>query len=172
MGSVIIDHDVLRSTVLSASDRSFDEAARLAYGLQWALVDDMLKQGVSVIIDSTCYHSEVAKRGKDLADQHGYLYCYVELGTEVKDIELVDQRLRSRRPMASQRSAVDCPPAAALEHGARAGEDGREDFVKWMRPCRPDTGSCTIIVDATKDPSTNFHEIWSAIQSMVEVRTR
>ncbi|RFU74583.1 atp-binding [Trichoderma arundinaceum] len=132
---VIIDHDVIRSTLLKASTPfAFDQAAALAYQLQWALAQDMMKQGRSIIIDSTCNFQEVLDQGSALAKQYGFTYWYVEC--KVQDIDLLDQRLRSRDPMASQRTGVDCPPAAA--RGARAGQDARALFQKWIdHPCRP-----------------------------------
>lgn len=53
IGAVVIDHDILRSTLLE-SDLQFGPAARNAYHLQWALAQGIMKQDLSVIIDSTC----------------------------------------------------------------------------------------------------------------------
>lgn len=142
IGGVVIDHDVLRSTLLE-SDIPFDRAAKHAYRLQWTLARDVMKQGLNIIIDSTCNFQEVLDQGSALARQHGYTYWYVEC--KVQDVDLLDQRLRSRDPMTSQRSSVDCPPAAA--HGARAGEDSRALFKKWVEnPCRP--GDNAVILDS------------------------
>ncbi|KAI0118321.1 hypothetical protein GGR51DRAFT_212156 [Nemania sp. FL0031] len=147
LSGVIIDHDVLRSSLLESDIFPFDQAAKQAYLLQWALAQDVMKQGLSVIIDSTCNYPEVLARGSKLAAQHGYSYWYVEC--KVRDVDLLDQRLRTRDPMVSQRTAVDHPPAAA--ESAREGEDSRALFVKWIEhPCRPEDNA--IIVDATDSP--------------------
>nr|POF01187.1 hypothetical protein CFP56_21135 [Quercus suber] len=145
IGGVVIDHDVLRSSLLKL-DISFDQAAQQAYLLQWAIAQDITKQGFNVIVDSTCNYPEVIDQGSTLASQQGYAYWYVEC--QVRNIELLDKRLQTRTPMASQRTAVDCPPAAA--QGSRAGEDARALFVKWIEsPCRPDNN--VVVVDSTGD---------------------
>ncbi|KAI0150566.1 P-loop containing nucleoside triphosphate hydrolase protein [Xylariaceae sp. FL1272] len=159
--AVIIDHDVLRSALLEPGLLAFDQAAKQAYLLQWKLAEDFLEQGVNrVIIDSTCNYSEVLEQGSSLAAQRGYAYWYVECS--VGDVDLLDQRLRARLPMASQRSAINCPPVAAQENGARVGEDSRALFAKWMgRPCRPDDDSRVIVVDSKASPELLCGQILS-----------
>ncbi|KAL9099932.1 MAG: hypothetical protein Q9163_004634 [Psora crenata] len=132
IGGVVIDHDVLRSSLID-SNISFDQAAKLAYRLQWTLAQDVMKQGLSVIVDSTCNFPEVLDQGS----------C------KVRDVDLLDQRLRARDSMTSQRTAVDCPPPAAAR-GARDVEDSRALFKKWIEhPCRPEDNA--VIVDSTGD---------------------
>ncbi|KAI0503168.1 hypothetical protein F5B22DRAFT_561066 [Xylaria bambusicola] len=147
VNAVIIDHDVLRSSLLESGIIPFDQAAKQAYLLQWALARDVIQQGLSVIIDSTCNYDEVLKEGSALAAEHGYEYWYIEC--QVQDIDLLDQRLRERDPMTSQRTAVDSPPAAAKS--ARTGVDSRALFKKWIEnPCRPKNNF--IIVNSTDNP--------------------
>ncbi|KAI0534520.1 ABC transporter [Xylaria digitata] len=149
VGGVVIDHDVLRSSLLESGIIPFDQAAKQAYLLQWALAQDVMKQGLSVITDSTCNYPEVLNQGSQLAAQYGYHYWYVEC--QVRDIDLLDWRLRTRDPMASQRTAVDSPPVAA--QASRAGEDPHALFKKWIEnPCRPKNN--TVVVDSTGDPET------------------
>ena len=144
IGGVVIDHDVLRSSLLESAILSFDQAAKQAYHLQWKLAQDVMKQGLNIIIDSTCNYPEVLDQGSTLANQHNYVYWYIEC--KVQDVDLLDQRLRTRDPMVSQRTSVDCPPAAA--HSARAGEDSRALFKKWIEnPCRPEHNA--VVVDST-----------------------
>lgn len=158
IGGIIIDHDILRSSLLRCAVVPFDQAAKQAYLLQWALAEDIMRQGVNVIIDSTCNHLQVLEQGSLLAAQHGYAYWYVEC--KVEDIDLLDQRLRARLPMASQRTAVDCPPVAA--QGARAGEDARALFAKWIEsPCRPDDH--VIVADSRGNPEMLCDEIMKQI---------
>lgn len=55
--------------------------------------------------------------------------------------------------MTSQRTGVDRPPAAAhgARDGARAGEDSRALFKKWIEnPCRPEDNA--VIVDSMGNP--------------------
>ncbi|KAJ9145558.1 hypothetical protein NKR19_g6045 [Coniochaeta hoffmannii] len=170
-GAVVIDHDRLRSALIAPEPNPdgvmralpFEQAARLAYGLQWDLVRDLAqRQGHSVVVDSTCNFREVLDRGSSCAarSQHGHAYWYVECRVPVGDIDLLDRRLRAREhPMPSQRTAVDRPPRAA---GCDAdgdggdgtgGEDQRVVFRKWMTdPCRPEEEDNVIILDSTAHP--------------------
>ncbi|KLU91435.1 hypothetical protein MAPG_09955 [Magnaporthiopsis poae ATCC 64411] len=152
IGGLVIDHDVVRSSLLqsTAGLLPFDHVAKTAYGLHWALADSAMQQGLAaVIMDSTCNSPEVVDRGAELAARHGYIYWYVEC--MVTDVDLLDRRLRAReRPMASQRTAVDEPPAAAAS--ARAGEDSRALFRRWIdSPCRPSALDRVIVVDSSAD---------------------
>ncbi|KAI1171550.1 P-loop containing nucleoside triphosphate hydrolase protein [Nemania sp. FL0916] len=159
INGVVIDHDVLRSSLLESGIIPFDQAAKQAYLLQWALAEDMMKQGFSVIIDSTCNYAEVLARGSALAAQGGYEYWYVEC--KVQDLDLLDRRLGSRDSKASQRTSVDRHPVAA-QH-TRAGEDPRALFVKWIEnPCRPSYDNA-IVVDATEHPETLRDQILDRI---------
>ncbi|KAF4450410.1 P-loop containing nucleoside triphosphate hydrolase [Fusarium austroafricanum] len=154
IGGIVIDHDVLRSAILESGSTSFDQAAKQAYLLQWKLAQDFMKQGVdSIIIDSTCNYPEVLEQGSSLAAQHGYASWYVEC--KVVDMNLLDQPMRARRPMLSQRFSVDSPPAAAQGNGGRTDEDPRARFARWMEsPCRLEDESRVIIVDSTASPET------------------
>ena len=108
--------------------------------------------------DSTCNYPQVLEQGSSLAAQHGYGYWYVEC--KVDDIDLLDQQLRARPPIASQQTAVDCPPAAA--QAARAGEDARALFAKWIEsPRRPDDRA--IVVDSRGNPEMLCDEIMKQI---------
>ena len=88
---MIIDHDVLRSSLLT-SGVPFDIAAKQAYQLQWVLAEDFVKQGLAVIVDSICNYQEVVDQGSALASQYGYTYWYVEC--RARDIDMLDRRLR------------------------------------------------------------------------------
>lgn len=147
---IVIDHDVIRSSLLVQENPCFEIAAKQAYDLQWALARDAIKQGVCrVIIDSTCNFPTVLHQETALAAEFGYTYWYIEC--RVMDIELLDQRLRAREPMLCQRSGVDRPPKAAE---GRKEENGWELFERWfMYPCRPDDEKVIITVDSTNTPT-------------------
>ncbi|KAL8364660.1 hypothetical protein RB595_003780 [Gaeumannomyces hyphopodioides] len=154
-GGLIIDHDVLRSSLLGSADGllPFDHVAKMAYDLQWALAESASRQGLgAIVVDSACNSREVVDRGSELAARHGAAYWYVEC--RVADVDLLDRRLRAReRPMASQRTAVDEPPAAAAT--ARAGEDSRALFRRWIdEPCRPSALDTVIVVDSSEGLET------------------
>lgn len=158
----IVDHDAIRSQIIESDIASFDKAAEKAYIEQWAQAENIMKQRINIIIDSTCNYQQVLDRGSELADKHGYDYWYVECN--LNDIDLLDERLRLRSAtaMASQRTAVDTPPAAARD--SRAGEDARALFQKWIEsPCRPDNHAIVIIVDSRGDPEKLCEEIMDMI---------
>ncbi|KAF3911146.1 hypothetical protein AA313_de0207984 [Arthrobotrys entomopaga] len=152
ISGVVIDHDILRSSLLNANI-PFNEAAAHAYRLQWTLAQDFMKQGHSIVMDSTCNYQEVLDQGSALSKQYGFTYWYVEC--KVQDIELLDQRLRSRQnPMTSQRTGVNRPPIAAV-HSSHTDQDSRALFQKWIdHPCRPLGDDHAIIVDSTGDLET------------------
>lgn len=145
IGGVVIDHDVLRASLLD-SGLPFYDAAKHAYQLQWMMSQDMMKQGYSVIMDSPCNFQEVLIQGSACADKHGHAYWYIECC--VQDMELLDERLRSREPLSSQRTGIDRPPAGgACTAHSEADEPSR--FKKWMKqPCRPEHNA--IILDSTE----------------------
>jgi predicted kinase len=129
--AVIVDHDILRSSLLADGAISFAQAAKSAYRLQWDLAQTMMKQGHNVIIDSTCNYRQVIDEGMALAKTLGHEYWYIESNSS--DIALLDARLRLRKGLRSQRASVDSYP-----EGCAHGEDSRERFERWMKePCRP-----------------------------------
>jgi predicted kinase len=142
-------NDVLRSSLLENS-LQFSEAAKNAYELQWTLAQDVMKQGLSVIIDSTCSFQVVLDRGSEFAKIQGYQYWYVEC--QVRDVNLLDRRLRSRVPMTNHRTGVDSAPAAAVVNDISEHEDSRATFKRWIEnPCRPE-GNNIDIVDSIGNP--------------------
>ena len=140
IGGLVIDHDIIRSSLLEDySDVPFDQVAKSAYRIQWAMAEQAVKQGLNVIIDSVCNYQETLDQGIALAGRHGYTYWYVEC--RVESIALLDERLRARKPMRSQRTGVDCPPAGASRTGR--GEEVLRQRI--ANPCRPEKN--VIIVD-------------------------
>ncbi|KAL2015767.1 hypothetical protein VTK56DRAFT_4858 [Thermocarpiscus australiensis] len=167
IGGVVIDHDIIRSSLLEDNDLPFDEVAKKAYRFQWAFAEEVAQQGFNVIMDSTCNFQEVLDRGTALAEKHGFAYWYVEC--KVEDIDLLDERLRTRTSLKSQRAGVERPPEAAS--GAREGEDSRAQFKKWIdAPCRPERN--VIVVDSTSDLETGRNHILKQILPDAGVKTR
>ncbi|KAK8075789.1 ATP-binding protein [Apiospora hydei] len=152
IGGLVIDHDIIRSSLLEDySNVPFDQVASSAYRLQSAMADQAAKQGLNVIIDSVCNYQTVLDQGSALAERHGYEYWYVEC--RVEDVALLDERLRARNPMRSQRTGINCPPAGASSSGR--GEDVLR--MRMANPCRPEmnvivvntsTGSLDASLDA------------------------
>ncbi|ORY68867.1 uncharacterized protein BCR38DRAFT_334823 [Pseudomassariella vexata] len=144
---VVINHDLIKAFFLDTGI-PFDQSAKLTYRLDWVLAEDMIKQERSVIIDSVCNYPEVIDRGTALAQKYRYDYKYVEC--RITDLDLLDQRMRSRESLRSQRTGVDRPPPDAMASSASHSID--ELFKKWIEnPCRP-VGDCAIIVDSTRSP--------------------
>ena len=143
---VVINHDLIKAFFLE-NGLLFDQSAKLTYSLDWKLTEDMIRQGRSVIIDSTCNYDETLAQGTALAEQYGYDYRYVEC--RVKDIDLLDKRLRDRISLRSQRTGVTRPPPDAVDAGYH--EDHHALFRGWIEhPCRP--ADDAIIVDSTCSP--------------------
>ena len=156
--AIVIDHDLLRSFFLD-NNIPFDQSAKQAYGLQWLLAEDLIKQGRSVVFDSTCNYQETLDRGSALAKQYDYEYKYVEC--KVNDVDLLDLRLQTRVSLRSQRTGVNKPPVDVTE--ARHNEDYRVMFQKWIeKPVRPTSGA--IFVDSTNGPETCLEDLLNRIQ--------
>lgn len=158
IGGLVIDHDIIRSSLLEDySDAAFDQVAKSAYRLQWVMAEQAAKQGLNVIIDSVCNYQKTLDNGSALAERLGYTYWYVEC--RVESIALLDERLRTRKPMRSQRTGVDCPPAGASRSGR-----GEEVLRKRIaNPCRPEKN--VIIVDtAAGSLDVNLEEVLRQIQ--------
>ncbi|KAK1958680.1 hypothetical protein LY78DRAFT_368330 [Colletotrichum sublineola] len=155
---ITIDHDVIRSALLDHDSVSFDHTAKRAYHLQWTFAEEMMKHGFNVIVDSTCNFQEILDQGSALCEKYNFTYWYIEC--HVDDIDLLDERLRARQSMKSQRTSVYCPPAAASS--ARVGEDSRAVFGKWIEsPCRPERNA--VIVNSRGSPETQRNHILARI---------
>jgi predicted kinase len=144
-GAVIIDHDVLKSALLE-DDIAIDQAAKHAYRLQGRLAELFAEQGYSVIIDSTCNYQSVLDRAISLAEQYESIFWYVEC--RVKDVDLLDQRLRARDAKRSQRTGVNSPPPDDPTFGTSDYAKSLARFDQWINhPCKPE--SRIIVVDST-----------------------
>src|SRR5262245_47690816 len=101
---VALDHDVTKSALLQTGTPA-GPAGRESYAVLLALAGDLLAQGHGVIIDSPCYYDPLLAAGLALAQRHGVAYRYIECVTE--DLDLLDERLRTRTASASQRRSVE-----------------------------------------------------------------
>jgi len=140
-GLVALDRDVVLTAMLETDgadveqDGAFTFARVASYSVVKALADDVLSQGLGVIIDSPCFYDELLADGQALAAKHGVAYRYIECVTE--DIALIDTRLRSRPALRSQRVSVDQPPIDLAADRERPGSDLFADGFANMK--RPDT---------------------------------
>lgn len=141
--AVVVDHDYLRSFFLT-ENLPWTQSARLAYGMQWTFAESQLKDGRSVIIDSTCNYPETRDQGIELAQRYKCIYKYIEC--KITDIHTLGERLRNRTGMRSQRTGIENAPPDAPQ-SSRKSE--REIFQAWMeKACRP--GNNAIIIDSTR----------------------
>jgi predicted kinase len=162
---VVINHDLIRSFFLE-NNNSFEQSAKLAYRFQWMLAEDMIKQGRTVIIDSTCNYKETLDEGTALAQQYSYSYRYVEC--RVDDVDLLEGRLRNRVSLRSQRTGVNSPPPDATD--SRHKEDYRLDFKRWIeKPYRPARDG--IVVDSTSSPEKCLDHILKQIVPPSDIQT-
>ncbi|WQF78884.1 Putative P-loop containing nucleoside triphosphate hydrolase [Colletotrichum destructivum] len=160
LDAVILDLDVIKTSLLD-KNVPFQQAATLSYSILWALSGDVLKQGRNLIIDCTCNYEEVINRGRALAAESGFEYWYVECRPEV-DIRVLDERLRSRQSMRSQRTGVERPPVdAAVSQDARQQESL---FRRWIEsPYRPKNN--VIIVDSSQSCELCRDQIMEAMET-------
>ena len=141
----VVPHDTIKSALLADDLVSFDVASKLTYRMDWALAEDIIKQGRNVIIDSTCNYKETLDEGQTLALKYGYAYWYVEIRADAKNLDLLDERLRKRTPLRAQRTGVkDCPRDA--KEARHTQQDGHALFKNWIEnPCRPEGGNIIVI---------------------------
>lgn len=151
INGVVIHHDLIKSFFLD-NGIMFQKSAELTYNLQWIMAGDLLRQGRNVIVDSICNYQKTLDQGIALAQKHGYEYAYVECVLSVSDIGLLDQRLRERVALRSQRTSVDAEPRDFGAQGSGYG-DAVSRYKSWIEsPLRP-TSSPVIAVDATASPT-------------------
>lgn len=144
MDAVVVNHDLIRSFFLNHAI-NFDQAAKLAYDFQWTLAEDILKQGRSVIMDSTCNYQETLDAGMMLAKNHNVEYKYIQC--KVHDLSLIDERLRNRVPLRSQRTGIQRGPPDA--DGSHSSQECIALFKRRMEtPILPEDN--TIVVDSTR----------------------
>jgi predicted kinase len=150
INGVVIDYDLLKTFFLD-NDIPFTESGRLSYRFIWVLAEEMIKQGRNVIVDSPCHYAEILNRGTALAEKSDYEYRYIECRVKPDDVNLLDERIRSRTPMRSQRSGVYHPPRDSQDT-RRSEEYYRTHFKERIQdPVRPATNSI-IVVDSYASP--------------------
>jgi predicted kinase len=150
INGVVIDYDLLKTFFLD-NEIPFKDSGRLSYSFIWVLAEEMIKQGRNVIVDSPCHYAEILKRGTALAKKSDYEYKYIECRVKPDDVDLLDQRIRSRTPMRSQRSGVYQPPRD-VEDPQQSHDYFRAHFKERITdPVRPESNSI-IVVDSYATP--------------------
>jgi predicted kinase len=167
--AVVVDHDVSKSALLGALDEEdptsmLKEIAKMAWAVDWAFLESLMRQRQNVIFDSTCLYDEVIEKGVNLARTYGYVYAYVEC--QVGDIDVLDTRLRSRVSAKSQRTSVSSPVLGT----SQSREEALGQFKTWMEePFRPKSDEVDIvIVDSTGEPSKCVEEIMRKLTASLD----
>ncbi|TDW87551.1 putative kinase [Kribbella pratensis] len=124
-GAVAIDYDVILTAVL---DGGVEVAgcSKAAYEVLYAVTRSVLAQGRSVVVDSPCFWPRILTEGMDIARAHNATYRYIEC--QVHDLKVVDERLRQRPQLRSQRRGVSTPP---VDLGDQP-DDGAALFRTWL----------------------------------------
>jgi predicted kinase len=90
---------VLKTAALEAGAKE-ELAAGVAYDVFFALADNLLGQGWTVVLDSPSFWETIPKRGIEIAQQRHVPYFFIECVCDDND-ELA-RRLRERPRLASQ----------------------------------------------------------------------
>lgn len=162
---LVVPHDTVKSILLER-DIPFDEAGKLTYLIDWALAEEVMKQGQSVIMDSICNYQETVNQGSRLARKYRYAYWYIEIRADPDNLALLDHRLRTRKSLKSQRRSVNAHPL----HGMKVGYTSKDDqalvqFRNWVvNPCRPKGNANTIVVSAEGSIRDRIDDILKQLQ--------
>jgi len=108
--ATVIDYDVIKSAALEAGT-PWDMSGRVGYRVSHAIAGSLLKQGISVILDSPCRFEFIVDGGMALAAELSVPYAFIEC-VLVNENEL-RRRMQSRKRQRSQRVAFDQAPVDA-----------------------------------------------------------
>lgn len=100
---VIVDHDVTKSSLMKSFQNEHHpqlNLGKVAYDLDFALVEHHLSLGQNVILDSPCLYEEIIAKGTALAKKYQADYKYIECN--LNDFKLTNSRLNERQAMVSQ----------------------------------------------------------------------
>jgi predicted kinase len=165
INGVVIDYDLLKTFFLD-NEIPFKDSGRLSYSFIWVLAEEMIKQGRNVIVDSPCHYVNILNRGIALAKKCDYEYKYIECRVKPDDVDLLDERIRNRTPMRSQRSGVYQPPRD-VEDTQQTHDYYRAHFKERITdPVRPETNSI-IVVDSYATPEESLDSVLKQLNSPV-----
>lgn len=131
IGAVIIDHDVTKSALLDA-DIPFGPAGKASYFVLYALAEDLLSQGFTVIFDSPCFYDELLTRGQAIARKANAHYVYIEC--VLQDLNELDRRLQNRLRQRSQVAAINRSPDDLIDGQTTNEEVFRNWITNMKRP--------------------------------------
>lgn len=118
--TVVLDLDTIKSALLG-KDVPWGLAGGAAYEVIWALTDESLGLGRSVIIDTPARHANIPVRGQEIAERHGATYRFVEC--VCPDTDELRRRLRTRVRRPSQMVDLNTPSPDAELPAEQAAAD-------------------------------------------------
>jgi len=135
-GAVIIDHDIVKSALITSFEKIPIEkklVGKMAYNVDWSLVEFHLSQGQNVVLDSPCLYQEMVDRGIDLSKKYNAAYKYVEC--YLNDFQEINNRLKSRNKMVSQIEAVSSEETFKLTiENSKKPDEGSYIVVNTSEP--------------------------------------
>lgn len=147
-GAVIIDQDVVKSALLnSVAGAQMDPklVGKLAYDVDWSLLEFHLSLGQSVILDSPCLYEELVEKGRSLSQKYNATYKYVECYLD--DMNEVNSRLANRKRMTSQIKEVQ----------------SEENFFYTIQNSKKPAGCNCLVVDTGQPFATYIQDVFDYI---------
>lgn len=161
-GAVALDADVIKSSLLGC-DVPWDVAGPATYALLFALADDLLANGRSVVIDSPSHYQQVVDSGTSSAARAGAVYAYVELRTD--DLDMLGDRMRARTRLPSQMVDLDTWPEGGSSKAVRAGAHA------WHNAKPDDAQVLTLAVDPHTSAEDLAHVCLDHLSRRAEAQT-
>ena len=133
---VIVDHDVTKSSLMKSFQNELHpqlNLGKVAYDLDFALVEHHLSLGQNVILDSPCLYEGIITKGTALAKKYQADYKYIDCN--LNDFKLTNSRLNERQAMVSQikEVRVETNYLHTLKH-TKYPEDYRSITVDTKQP--------------------------------------
>lgn len=150
LDAIIVDHDVTKTALLeSTSQHPLDPAlaGKIAYDIDWALVEFHLALGRNIILDSPCLYDVMIDRGLAIAANNGATYRYIEC--LIDDIDEINRRLRERDRKLSQISSVS-----------------PEDFQQTVAASKKPLFMHTITIDTNRPLETYLPDVIAYLQAI------
>ena len=99
-GAIVLDKDVVAAPLSEHEGLTPPQAGAYAYAILFPLVESLLAQGLSVVLDSASFWQSIPQRGREIASSQAVAYRIVEC--VCVDQTLQEERLRSRVRLVTQ----------------------------------------------------------------------
>ncbi|MEX2225769.1 MAG: ATP-binding protein [Dehalococcoidia bacterium] len=100
LGAVVLDKDVVKAAIMTATGYDNAAAGPPAYDVYWAMARSIAHQGHSLVFDNPAYWPLVQQRSRQVADEAGANYVMVEC--VCSDRGVLVERLAVRDALISQ----------------------------------------------------------------------